>query len=575
MEVLLTEGNRMRFLPLVLMLILMSCAAGPDLGLLRNAAFQGPGKPSPEAAAYAHYLTAVIHKRNGRFEDWAEEMRKAHELVPESQPLTLKLIQAYIQLRDYRNASEMCRQALEQAPDDVRLWTLLGITYQHQDQYQEAVQAFQEALNRNPESVLSQQGLELALESTHDYVGSVEIYENLVELRPDVAALQWRLGRALARIDDSEAARAHIERALELDPSLNDARYLLGLVYLDTGENQKAIDLLEQYLGKEPMDDSAQVYLAGAYARVGNRDQAIDILSKLIEDEKAAPNQQVERMYLLLRAGRNDEAAALTPPAAPITGTLLRVLARKHQGQPYRPILETLDEVDGDPDLEFEEYIQDLLYLFGEEEVGSYLGLELEALREEGISALRLDLILSRLLMSVGHAEKAEPILLDAVRNHGPSISVHYALASIYEERGDIEGAEQQLRACIEINANDPDVLNFLGYMYAEANIKLDEAEALLVRALEMDPDNPFYLDSLGWVYYRKGDVDKAIELIRKAIVGIQGDDAVLRDHLGDAYLLKGETQKAVSEWKRARRLDPDLEGLEEKLNTYQNARRE
>ena len=70
-------------------------------------------------------------------------------------------------------------------------------------------------------------------------------------------------------------------------------------------------------------------------------------------------------------------------------------------------------------------------------------------------------------------------------------------------------------------------------------------------------------------MYYRRGNADKAIEYIRRAIVAMDHDDAILRDHLGDAYLMKGDKKRAVSEWRRARRLDPKLDGVQEKIDKH------
>src|SRR5690606_3703990 len=98
------------------------------------------------------------------------------------------------------------------------------------------------------------------------------------------------------------------------------------------------------------------------------------------------------------------------------------------------------------------------------------------------------------------------------------------------------QDAERHLRAILEIDPNDHNALNFLGYLWADKDVNLDEARVLVERALELDPENPYYLDSLGWVYYRQGDGEKAVEYIRRALVNMTTDDAVLRDHLGDAY---------------------------------------
>jgi hypothetical protein len=49
----------------------------------------------------------------------------------------------------------------------------------------------------------------------------------------------------------------------------------------------------------------------------------------------------------------------------------------------------------------------------------------------------------------------------------------------------------------------------------------------------------------------------------------METDDAEVRDHLGDAYLLDGSVEKALSEWERARRLDPTREGIQEKIDKH------
>jgi tetratricopeptide (TPR) repeat protein len=76
-------------------------------------------------------------------------------------------------------------------------------------------------------------------------------------------------------------------------------------------------------------------------------------------------------------------------------------------------------------------------------------------------------------------------------------------------------------------------------------------------------------MDSMGWVYYKQGRGEEAVDLIQKAIYGMETDDAVLRDHLGDAYLLKGDVTRARKEWQRALRLDPDMPGLQQKLDQH------
>jgi len=245
------------------------------------------------------------------------------------------------------------------------------------------------------------------------------------------------------------------------------------------------------------------------------------------------------------------------------------------------PLLESLDSVEGDVDAECQDYLMELLFLFGEKETGGRLEQTLADMRQEGIRSRRLDTVLARTLMALDRHEEAETVMLEALEAYGPNKWLHYYLAEVYEGRGRFRLAEKHLKACLRLDPQDADVMNFLGYLYAEENVKLDKAERLLVRALKIEPDSGFYLDSLGWVYYRKAKrswfhrewyADKAVELIRQAVLAMDTDDAILRDHLGDAYLLKGDVDKAVAEWKRALRLDPELEGVEEKIDKHRPA---
>src|SRR5262249_35588660 len=76
---------------------------------------------------------------------------------------------------------------------------------------------------------------------------------------------------------------------------------------------------------------------------------------------------------------------------------------------------------------------------------------------------------------------------------------------------------------------------NFLGYLLADHNLKLDEAETLVRKAIEQEPDNGAYVDSMGWVYFRLGRLEDARRELERAVV-LTGGDPVVCEHLGDGY---------------------------------------
>ncbi len=73
---------------------------------------------------------------------------------------------------------------------------------------------------------------------------------------------------------------------------------------------------------------------------------------------------------------------------------------------------------------------------------------------------------------------------------------------SMYEREKNYDAAEKAFRSVLEGDPENAGALNYLGYMFADRGIRLEEAQQLISKALDIDPDNGAYQDSLGWVYY-------------------------------------------------------------------------
>ena len=105
-----------------------------------------------------------------------------------------------------------------------------------------------------------------------------------------------------------------------------------------------------------------------------------------------------------------------------------------------------------------------------------------------------------------------------------------------------------------------------MGYMWADHNMNLDEAEAMIRRALESEPNNASYLDSLGWVEFRKGKFDQALSDLLRATKAAEREDPVVFEHIGDTYLKLNRIPEALEAWKKALALDPKNKNLGEKI---------
>ncbi|RME85195.1 MAG: tetratricopeptide repeat protein, partial [Zetaproteobacteria bacterium] len=133
-----------------------------------------------------------------------------------------------------------------------------------------------------------------------------------------------------------------------------------------------------------------------------------------------------------------------------------------------------------------------------------------------------------------------------------PPVELLLQIATAYEELNDLDGIERVLERARREDPGNPEVLNFLGYAWAERGVRLDEAKALIEQALAKDPDNPFYLDSLAWVYYQQKEYEKALAVQTRALAAMQKPDSVMLEHMGDILLALGRRKEAVAHWRKA-----------------------
>ncbi|WP_421724544.1 tetratricopeptide repeat protein [Bauldia sp.] len=131
-----------------------------------------------------------------------------------------------------------------------------------------------------------------------------------------------------------------------------------------------------------------------------------------------------------------------------------------------------------------------------------------------------------------------------------------------YERSKQWERAEADLKKALELNPDQPQVLNYLGYSWIDMGRNLEEGLNMIRKAVEQRPDDGYIVDSLGWAYYRLGQYEEAVIHLERA-VELRPEDPVLNDHLGDAYWKVGRRLEATFQWNHARDLDPEPKDLE------------
>ena len=119
------------------------------------------------------------------------------------------------------------------------------------------------------------------------------------------------------------------------------------------------------------------------------------------------------------------------------------------------------------------------------------------------------------------------------------------------------DDAETDFRKALELQPDQPQVLNYLGYSFVEMETNLEEALDMIERAVAGRPNDGYITDSLGWVLYRLGQYDAAVGHMERA-VELMPVDPIINDHLGDVYWAVGRKREAEFQWNRALSFDPE-----------------
>ncbi len=197
-------------------------------------------------------------------------------------------------------------------------------------------------------------------------------------------------------------------------------------------------------------------------------------------------------------------------------------------------------------------------------------------------------------LRSQGNSDAALEALQALARSHGTLIGVQFALGDLlrmeerfdeaeaaytaaidlkpeigaddwilffyrgicHEQSKDWAAAEADFRRSLELNGNQPQVLNYLGYGLVDRGEKLDEALGMIEKAVAADPEKGYIIDSLAWAYFRLGRYEDALVPMERASL-LEPVDPIVTDHLGDVYWMVGRKLEARFQWRRALSFDP------------------
>jgi len=349
---------------------------------------------------------------------------------------------------------------------------------------------------------------------------------------------------------DSESTDAAFQAALEFGAGTRQVE-AYGNFLEQQDRMDDAIALYQSFLEAQPSE-----VIAAALARAEGGTRAAPMIASVTdglaevfhavssslsqENNAANPTRNFARMAVYLRPGFD---------------AALMVLANTMEREDaYEAAVRVLEQVPADSVYSWEARMQTALNLSNLEKMDEAVTLLRAMAAERPASTEALTTLGNVLRRNDQFAEAAEAYsrAIDRIETVQPgNWTLLYARGTTYERSDQWEKAEADFLRALELQPEQPYVLNYLGYSWIELGRNVEEATQMIVRAVEQQPTAGFIVDSLGWGHYKLENYEEAARHLERAVQLTPGDPTI-NDHLGDAYWRVGRKREAVFQWQHA-----------------------
>ncbi len=378
-----------------------------------------------------------------------------------------------------------------------------------------------------------------------------------------------------------EKAWQSATKALELDAA-SDASAERVLQYGQLNHAEEAMRLVGQFIQNNPNARRLRLLYTSELVNAKEYDAAIHELKEMeksfpedfdllymeaqvyYQAQKLAQAKKLLNQFLEVQVQRREALPDAETDAQGQASDARILLAQIYEEEKnYRAAIAQLEKID-EPTALLQVKMQ-IAVLYGK--MGSYTKASelLQSLKPENEEdVIRIRLTQAQIYRDAGRTDRAINYLRSADSEIPGNIFIKYDLAMMYEQQGRFEEMEKLLREIISLRPSSPDAYNALGYVFADRNMHLEEAQVLLERAVALAPGNPFILDSMGWLQFRLGNLELALEYLENAFE--LSEQADIAAHLGEVLWQKGQKDKAREIFRKGRAIEKQNKVLEDTI---------
>lgn len=455
--------------------------------------------------------------------------KKALEIDPDNEDALVGLAGVYGERGDTKASTELLERLATKNPSG-RAYAMLGQNYESIKEWKLAAGAFNKAAELEPAQLEFKSQAALDETRAGQLDDAIKAYQEVADAKPLEAEPYIRMAEIRQEQRNIEEARRLIDKAKEIDKYSPEVHRADALLLAEEGKLPEAITAMKGVLDMtakpnyDPQQKAARAglfeELGGLYRRNEQYDQAVDSFKQMLALDPDEGSEAVLQIVETHREAKEYPKAQEEADAA---------LAKYPNNPKIRSVRAQLFSDEGKTD----EAVAELRKMLdGKSDLDTYI--EIAETYQKG--------------HNYPEAAKALDAAEKLAKDDKSRATVYFSRGALYERQKKFDLAEKEFRKVIDTDPKNASALNYLGYMLADENVRVPEAQDYIKRALDLEPGNYAFLDSLGWVYFRMNRLDDAEQQLSHSLQ-LMGNDPTIHDHLGDVYFKEGKLKLAISQW--------------------------
>lgn len=532
-------------------------------------------------AAIFHFSMGQAYSLDNDPQRSIESYRATLVHDPNSALVHARLAAELVKIGNFSEAKTLCERAITLDPKYIDSYLLLAGIQVAAKEYEGAISTYKKALEFDPQNrdALLYYGVTLAetgktKEGVIQLEKLVKLKDNGLESNIDPAVAYYYLAKIYDQSNQKDLAIKALKQSLKNRPGFSKAALNLADLYKEKKEDQKSIDVLEEAFKESHSSDLAE-RLAEQSLEKNDYKNAVKYLETLVEEDPTNENMKLRLALVYWQLQWLDKSRLVLsdlhdryPNSSEISFYLGELEMERKDTESAIAYYKKIS-----PDYtKYDQMVGRVIFLYrNEKNFAAGEDFLLEALRKRS-DIVSFYPLLAALYEDQGKLEEAKNTLERGRKSFEADENILYYLGFLYDRMGEKSKGISTMEKLLELNPNNANALNFVGYTLLEKDGNIVKAQEYIERAVALKPDDAFVLDSYGWLLYRQGKYNLSMKTLEKAR-SLKPEEGVIAEHLADVYVSLNMPKKALAAYLSALSFGGDEEFKQRIQNKVSNVK--